>query len=314
MFGLADIETARHRIADATRRTPMWKAEALKRSPVPDTATLWLKLELLQATGSFKARGAVNKARSLPTADLERGIVTASGGNHGLAVAYVGNLLGVPATICLPTNVHPDKVEKLKGWGAKVIVEGASWDISNTNALAIAETDELAYIHPFGDPLVAAGQGTIALEILEDVPQIDTLLVAIGGGGLITGIAAAAKAIRPSIRIIGIEPVGAQTLKASLDAGHVVTLPKVETAAVTLAAGRTEPFNFDVIRRHVDEIVLVTDDEMRQAARWLWSEVSIAPELSGAASVAALFNGSVTIRPGENVCALVCGAGRDGWA
>ena len=313
MFGLAEVETARRRIAGATRRTPMWKVEALKRSPVPDTATLWLKLELLQATGSFKARGAVNKARSLSAAELERGIVTASGGNHGLAVAYVGNLLGVPATICLPTNVHPDKVEKLKGWGAKIIVEGANWDISNRNALAIAETDGLAYIHPFADPLVAAGQGTIALEILEDVPQIDTLLVAIGGGGLITGIAAAAKAIKPSIRIIGIEPVGAQTLKASLDAGRVMTLPKVETAAVTLAAGRTEPFNFDVIRRHVDAIVLVTDDEMRQAARWLWSEASIAPELSGAASVAALFNGSVKIQPGENVCALVCGAGRDGW-
>jgi threonine dehydratase len=314
MFGIADVEAARGRIADATRRTPIWKVDKLKHSPIPDDAALWLKLELLQATGSFKARGAVNKARALSAGELERGIVTASGGNHGLAVAYVGKLLGVPATICLPTNVHPDKVEKLKTWGAKVVIDGARWDLSNRNALAIAATEGLAYIHPFGDPLVAAGQGTIALEILEDAPQIDTLLVAIGGGGLITGIAAAVKAIKPTIRVIGIEPVGAQTLKASLDAGEVVTLPKISTAAVTLAAGRTEPFNFDIIRRHVDEIVLVTDDEMRDAARWLWSELSVAAELSGAASVAALFNGSVKIRRGENVCALVCGAGRDGWA
>jgi len=292
----------------------MWNATSLKRAPIPFSAKLWLKLELLQATGSFKARGAVNKARALSPEELKRGLVTASGGNHGLAVAYVGNLLEVPTTICLPINVNPDKVEKLKAYGAKVVIEGAAWHVSNENALAIAEAEDLTYIHPFADPLVAAGQGTIALEILEDVPQIDTILVAIGGGGLITGIATAAKAIKPAIRIIGIEPVGAQTLRASLDAGEVVTLPKIETAAVTLAAGRTEPFNFEAVRQHVDEVVLVTDDDMREAARWLWSELAIAAEMSGAASVAALLNGAVQVRPGENVCALVCGVGRDGWS
>jgi threonine dehydratase len=292
----------------------MWNATSFKRAPIPVSAELWLKLELLQATGSFKARGAVNKARALSPEELHRGLVTASGGNHGLAVAYVGHLLGVPTTICLPTNVNPDKVEKLKAYGAKVVIEGAAWHVSNENALAIAEAESLTYIHPFADPLVAAGQGTIALEILEDVPQIDTILVAIGGGGLITGIATAAKAIKPAIRIIGIEPVGAQTLKASLDAGEVVTLPKIETAAVTLAAGRTEPFNFEADRQHVDEVVLVTDDDMREAARWLWSEFAIAAEMSGAASVAALLNGAVQVRSDENVCALVCGVGRDGWS
>jgi len=314
MLALADIEAARDRIAGVTRRTPMWNATSLKRAPIPFSAKLWLKLELLQATGSFKARGAVNKARALSPEELKRGLVTASGGNHGLAVAYVGNLLEVPTTICLPINVNPDKVEKLKAYGAKVVIEGAAWHVSNENALAIAEAEDLTYIHPFADPLVAAGQGTIALEILEDVPQIDTILVAIGGGGLITGIATAAKAIKPAIRIIGIEPVGAQTLGASLDAGEVVTLPKIETAAVTLAAGRTEPFNFEAVRQHVDEVVLVTDDDMREAARWLWSELAIAAEMSGAASVAALLNGAVQVRPGENVCALVCGVGRDGWS
>jgi len=314
MLTLADINAARDRIADATRRTPIWQVATVDQSPVPASARLWLKLELLQATGSFKARGAVNKALSLSPEELQRGLVTASGGNHGLAVAYVGKRLGVPTTICLPANVNPDKVVKLKTFGAKVLIDGANWDQSNKNALAISAAEGLSYIHPFGDPLVAAGQGTIALEILEAVPEIDTILVAIGGGGLITGIATAAKAIKPSIRIVGIEPVGAQTLKASIDAGSIVTLPKIETAAVTLAAGRTEPLNFETVRAFVDEIVIVTDDDMRNAARWLWSELSIAAELSGAASLAALRNGAVKVKPGENVCALVCGVGRDGWA
>ena len=313
MLKLADIKAARDRIADATRRTPIWQVTTANPLPVPASAKLWLKLELLQATGSFKARGAVNKALSLSPDELQRGLVTASGGNHGLAVAYVGKLLGAPATICLPVNVHPDKVAKLEALGAKVLIDGANWDQSNKNALAIA-AEGLSYIHPFADPLVAAGQGTIALEILEAVPDIDTILVAIGGGGLITGIATAAEAIKPSIRIVGIEPVGAQTLKASIDAGAIVTLPKIETAAVTLAAGRTETLNFETVRQFVDEIVIVTDDDMRDAARWLWSELSIAAELSGAASLAALRNGAVKVKPGENVCALVCGAGRDGWA
>ena len=314
MLALADVEAASDRITGATRRTPMWNPTSFKRTPIPVSAELWLKLELLQATGSFKARGAVSKARALSPEELHRGLITASGGNHGLAVAYVGGLLDVPTTICLPTNVNPDKVEKLKAYGARVVIKGHAWDVSHKNALAIASAEGLTYIHPFADPLVAAGQGTIALEILEDVPRIDTILVAIGGGGLITGIATAAKAIKPSIRIIGIEPVGAQTLKASLDAGEVVTLPKIETAAVTLAAGRTEPFNFEAVRRHVDEVVLVSDDDMRKAARWLWSEFAVAAEMSGSATIAALLNGAVQLRPGENVCALVCGAGRDGWS
>lgn len=310
-ISLSDVEAARERIAGVARETPLWNAP-VNRLPIPEAARLWLKLELLQVTGSFKARGAVNKARALSAEALRRGIITASGGNHGLAVAYVGSLFGVATTICLPENVNPDKVNRLRGLGATVVIDGATWDISNAGALACAASEGLTYIHPFADPLVAAGQGTIALEVLDAVPAIDTLLVAIGGGGLIAGIATAAKAIKPSIRIIGIEPVGAPTLKACVDAGAIVTLPKIETAAVTLAAGRTEPLNFEAVRQHVDDIVLVTDDEMRDAARWLWSEFAIAAELSGAASIAAIRNGAVTIMPGENVCALICGAGRDG--
>ncbi len=281
----------------------------------PDIApNLSLKLELLQATGSFKARGAVNKAACLSPAETQRGIITASGGNHGLAVAYAAHALGVPATIYLPDNVHPDKLAKLRKWNAKIVIEGASWHEANRAALIIAERDGLAYIHPFADPEVIAGQGTIALEILADAPHTDIILVAIGGGGLISGVALAAKALKPAIRIIGIEPVGAPTLHASRQANEIVTLPALSTQAVTLAANRTEPLNFAAIQQAVEDIVLVSDEEMRNAARLLWSDYGLAAELSGAASLASLLTGRVTIEDGQHVCALICGAGRDGMA
>ncbi len=308
MITRADFEDAQRRIAKATRRTPMLAAGVV---PEWASADVTLKLELLQVTGSFKARGAINKAGMLTIEETRRGVITASGGNHGLAVAYAAHVLGVPATIYLPANVHPDKVAKLKNYGAKVVIEGASWHEANRGALAAAEKDELAYIHPFADPQVIAGQGTIALEILADAPDTEIILVAIGGGGLISGVALAAKALKPSIRIIGIEPVGAATLHESLRAGKIVTLPALATEAVTLAANRTEDINFAAVSAAVEEIVLVSDEEMRDAARLLWSQFGLAAELSGAASVAALMTGRVT---GERICALVCGAGRDGMA
>src|SRR5262249_14082938 len=156
-----------------------------------------LKLESLQVTGSFKARGAVNAVLGLPEENLRRGIVTASGGNHGLAVAYAGRTAGVPATIFLPPSVAPDKLAKLDAWGARVVISGEAWDDSNRAALEYAEAKGRAYIHPFADPQVIAGQGTIGLEILDEAPELDTLLVATGGGGLICGIAIAAKALKP---------------------------------------------------------------------------------------------------------------------
>ena len=312
MIGLDDVRASANRIMDATRRTPMISATGLKHA-LPRPMTLSLKLELLQVSGSFKARGAISKVRTLTPEETRRGIITASGGNHGLAVAYAGHVLGVPAVIYLPENVHTDKLRKLEDWGARAVIAGATWDVTNRHALAAAEREGLAYIHPFADPFVIAGQGTIALEILEQAPGIETIVVAIGGGGLISGIAVAAKALDPAVRIVGVEPTGAPTLKASLDAGAIVSLARIATSAVTLAAGRTEPANFEIVARYVDDIVLVSDDEMRSAARWLWSEFGVAAELSGAASIAALMTGRIPISDGERVCALVCGVGRDGW-
>ncbi len=315
MVDLNDVKAARARIDGYARRTPMVEAKVVKQPAYNyGSGSLYLKLECIQITGSFKARGAVSKLFSLPAGQLEKGIITASGGNHGLGVAYAGWLAKTPATIYLPHNTPPVKAQKLESWGAKVVMEGAVWDDANRAAMLVAERDGLAYFHPFADPAVIAGQGTISLEILEDVPNIDVLLVAIGGGGLISGVSLAAKALNPAIKIIGIEPVGAPTLYESLQAGRPIELPEVNTAANTLAPRASAQINFDIIRQNVAEIVLVTDEEMREAARWLWFELGIAAELSGAAALAALISGKVQPAPSQNVCALVCGAGTDGFS
>ena len=308
---LDDFKAASARIKGRVQRTPLIEAAAL-REPANPGCTLDLKLECLQVTGSFKARGVMNRLATLSDDEISRGMVTASGGNHGLGVAYAGWLTGTPATVYLGHNTPPVKAERLKTWGAVVRMAGAGWDEANEAALAHAERDGLSYIHPFADEAVIAGQGTIALEVIEDAPDTAMMIVPIGGGGLIAGVAAAAKASNPNIRIIGVEPLGAPTLHESLRQGRVITLPSLDTAANTLAPRRSDPINFDLIRDHVDDIVLVEDDEMRQAARWLWREMGVAAELAGAASTAALRQGKIDIPPGSRICAVVSGTGDAG--
>jgi threonine dehydratase len=312
MITLADINAAATRIAPHVRRTPTIEARALSAPITP--AKLSLKLESLQATGSFKARGATNKLLSLPPEALERGIVTASGGNHGLAVARAAKLAGVTATIYVPENITAAKVEKLKRWGATVEIVGKVWNETNLHALAFAEAKGAAYFHPFADAAVMAGQGTAALELLADVPDLDVVLVAIGGGGLVSGMGVAIKALKPSVKIIGIEPTGSPTLKASLDAGHVVRLKEVTSRIATMSCAETDPAVFDVVRSVVDDVVLLSDEDMLEASRWLWFELGIAADLSGAAAVAALMTGRVAYGAGISVGALVCGAGPEGIA
>ena len=311
MLIIDDVRMAAARIAPYVRKTPLLSARCMRDDPFPD-GTLLLKLECLQATGSFKARGATNKLLSLSEAEIRHGIVTASGGNHGLAVAYVGWLSKTTTTVFVPENVSPEKAKKIGTWGAHLVIEGQQWHEANRAALDLAASESLTYFHPFADPLVIAGHGTVGLEILDQAPEVDDILVAIGGGGLISGIAVTAKSLRPSVRMIGIEPTGSPTLYESVRAGRVVELPEITTCVPTMACAKTEPINLEIVRRYVDEIVLVTDEDMREAARWLWFEMGIATDLSGAASVAALRSGKVRPANGRKVCALVCGAGPDG--
>ena len=309
MIDLEDIKAAQSKIRDAVRHTPILQVSQW-RDPLPCPVTL--KLELHQVTGSFKARGAMNRVRRLTPAQLTHGLVTASGGNHGLAIARTGYVAGVPTKIFLPTNVAADKIPKFKGWSADIDIIGMDFDEANRHALAYAEKTGATYVHPFADADVVAGQGTLGLEILEDMPDIHVVLVAIGGGGLAAGLGTAIKALRPDVRVIGIEPVGAPTLHAALAAGHVVTLDKIETCVPTMAARRTNDDVFKLIRDSLEQVVLVSDDDMRKAAKSLWFENGIAADLSGAAAIAALQSGAFCPDPKERVCAIVCGAGNDG--
>ncbi|WP_442579638.1 threonine ammonia-lyase [Mesorhizobium sp. ASY16-5R] len=310
MITLDDIRAAATRIAGNIRSTPMIAATNFK-TPLAGGVDLMLKLELLQVTGSFKARGATNKLLSLDRTALRCGIVAASGGNHGIATARAGFMAGVPTTIFLPSNASPAKIEKLEAWGAATRIVGSAWHESNEAAQAFVRETGATYFHPFADPAVVAGQGTVGLEILAQMPDVTTILVAMGGGGLISGVSTAIKALAPHVRIVGIEATGSPVLLRSLEAGRNIALDKVTTSVATMACAKTDDAIFDIVRRHVDEIVLVDDAEMLRAAKSLWFEMGLAADLSGAASLAALAEGRVRVKPGERICAIVCGAGPD---
>lgn len=312
MISIEDIEEARERIIPYIRRTPILEASMVREAASP--ASVVMKLELQQVTGSFKARGAMNRLLGTPPEEIKAGIVTASGGNHGLAVARTAKVAGVPAVVFVPENVSPAKVEKMRKWDADVRVVGAEWSVSNEAAHDYARTSGASYFHPFADPLVVAGQGTLGLEILDQTWDFDTIVVAVGGGGLVAGLSTAIKARRPNVRVVAVEPTGSPTIKASIDAGHVVTLPEVTSRVATMSCRRTDERVFEIARHNIDDVVLVSDDAMLEASRWLWFEFGIAADLSGAASIAALRSNHPAFDGCKRICAIICGAGAEGTA
>jgi threonine dehydratase len=304
------IELAMSRIAPMIRHTP-----AMRVSFAQDDITdheLWLKLENLQITGSFKVRGALNKVLQLPEEVRKRGLVTASGGNHGMAVAYAGQVTQVPVTVFLGKNVPQERAERLRDWGAKVEVAGANFDEACDKAAAYAALVNASYLHAFSDPDIIAGQGTIGLEILDQVPRPDVVIITIGGGGLIAGAAVAIKSRYPNSRIIGVEAAGAAKMIAARLAGKPVSLSEINTKAVSIAPKQTTQLNLDLIKAHVDEIVTVTDEEMIEGCRWLWRETQVAGEMAAGATIAALKYKKFPIPAGASVCCLVCGSGKEG--
>ncbi|MFZ5677091.1 MAG: threonine ammonia-lyase [Pseudomonadota bacterium] len=288
------------------RPTPMIELAQVRHRPVSNR--LFLKLENLQVTGAFKARGAINRLLTTPREQLRNGIVTASGGNHGMAVARAGLIAQVPATIYLPPNASPAKIKALAGWDATVHVVGETWDDADAAARDHAESKGAAYFHPFKDPDVVIGQGTVALEMLSAVPEADVYLVAIGGGGLIASLATVVHARNPKARIIGIEPVGSPTLHAALAAGGPVRLARQWTRVATMSCGMTAPLIYDIVAKHVEEIVLVEDEHLIDAARWILAELAIRADLSAAAAIAALRLGKIRLAPHERISTLICGA------
>lgn len=305
------IIEASHRISCCIRRTPILYGRSFKQH-LPQACDLYLKLDTLQVTGSFKARGACNKLISLHPREIERGIIAASGGNHGRAVAYAGWLRKVPTVILLPSQIPEDKIAKIRAWGAQVVVAGEDLDASIALAHDIERLNRLAYIHPFADEEVIAGQGTLALEIFEDMKEVDVVIAAMGGGGLISGVGIAAKSLNPKVRVIGVEALGCAKFIKSLREGNLYTAEKVETNVGPLAVKTSHELNFDIIKRVVDEVHAVTDEEMLEASTWLWQEMSITAELSGAAAMAGLYTGKIKVKPQDRVCVLVCGAGLEG--
>ena len=245
---------------------------------------------------------------------MARGLVTASGGNHGLAVARSAHVRGhVRRTIFLPSNVAPDKVAKLKGWGADVEIVGVGLGRSQRGRARLRRRDRCDLFPSLQRSGRRRRAGHARPGDPRRLPDIDAILVAIGGGGLITGLVRRREgSCGRNLKVIGIEPVGSPTLHACLDAGHVVTLDSIQTRVPTMACRRTDEAIFEAAKRTIDDIVLVTDEDMQEAARWLWFEFGIAADLSGAASIAALRSGKVASSTYGHACALICGAGIDG--
>ncbi len=301
LLELADIERARARTGGRVHATPMMSS-----ATIGDELgiRLFLKAELFQKTGSFKPRGVFSKLLSMDPADLARGLVSLSAGNHAAALAYGATAMGAGATIVMPATAMPSKVEATRRYGGEVVqTDGSLLD----TCLALQRERGLTLVHPFDDLAVMAGQGTVGLELLEQVPDAGLVLVPVGGGGLISGVAAAVKLQRPSVRVVGVEPEGADAMSRSLEQGTPAHLDKVDT----IADGLAPPFAGEHTLRHVqgfaDEIVRVTDQEIAGAVRVLIQRCKLGAEPSGAASLAALLSGKVCAPAGTAVVCIVSG-------
>ncbi|MFQ5999245.1 MAG: threonine ammonia-lyase [Candidatus Bathyarchaeia archaeon] len=298
------ILEARRKIRKFVTRTPTYLSVVFSQKT---GAEVYLKLECFQPVGSFKIRGAVNKICSLSRSELEKGLVVASSGNHGLSVAYAAKIHGAKAVVVVPENAVKEKVEAIGNYGAGVVKYGKDYDEAYSKALEIQKKTKRTFVHPFNDPFVIAGQGTISLELLEDVPDLDAIIVPVGGGGLISGIAVAAKTLKPDIKIIGVQAEGAPAVYRSWKAGKIVEIDSVKTVADGLVARKPLDLSFRIIRKHVDDILLVTDREIGEAVLALLREAHILAEPSGATSLAALLF-KYNPKPGEKVAVIVSGA------
>jgi threonine dehydratase len=284
---LGDITAARERIAAIARVTPLIDVSDAAGRP------LRLKCESLQPSGAFKIRGAYNMVAQLSDDQRRRGVITYSSGNHGQAMALAARQLGAPAVVVMPTTAPAIKVEGAKGFGAQIILEGTTSAERRARAEQEASARGLTMVPPFEHEWIIAGQGTAGLEILEQCPDVGVVLVPIGGGGLISGVAAAIKQSRPEVRVIGVEPSGAAAMRASLDAGHAVTLSRAESVADGLMPVRPGDLTLAHVQAFVDDVVTVEDREIVDAVRWAFLQAKVVAEPSGAATIAAALFGAL---------------------
>ena len=304
---VADILAARERIAAHVHRTPLLGSATLARL----TGTrLGLKAENLQRTGSFKARGALNALLQLSPEERARGIVTLSAGNHGQGLAYAASLLGIRCVVFMPEMAVPTKVEAIRQYGAEAMFAPSMESLYAAMEGYRAEHG-LHFVHPFADPAIVAGQGTVGLEILDDCPDLEAVVVCVGGGGLLAGVALAIKVARPDVQVIGVEPEGAPAVSRSLAAGRPITLDTIETIADGLAAPFAAALPQAIIERHVDDVVLVADDEIVAALRLILERTKLLVEPAGAAAVAALLAGKAGLALGTRTVATLSGGNID---
>ena len=304
---LEDIRRAREVIAGRVHRTPLVTSAQLGRR----TGTrLFLKAENLQKTGSFKPRGVLNKLHRLTPAEKRRGLITISAGNHAQALAYGAAAEGLRCTVVMPEGASATKVAASRAYGAEVLVGGTMHEAFD-RVYELRDARGLTLVHPFDDPLIIAGQGTVGLEILDDLPEADVVLVPIGGGGLISGIAAAIKGGRPSARVIGVEPEGAPTLTEALRAGGPARLASVATIADGLTAPMAGEHTLAHVRALVDDVVLVSEDDLARAVGAVLQFAKLLAEPAGAAGVAALLGGRVAVPAEARVVAVLSGGNVD---
>jgi threonine dehydratase len=305
LVALPELRAARHVIGDRLVRTPLVPSAALS---AQTGARVSLKLELFQHTGSFKPRGVLNALEALTPDERTRGVVSISAGNHAQALAWAATKIGVSATIVMPATAVQAKVDATRTYGGEVIqTEG---DLLSTMQ-QVQRVRRLSFVHPFDDPVVIAGAGTLGLEIAEDAPDVGLVIVGCGGGGLLSGVAAAMHAVCPRARVIGVEPKGADAMRQSLARGEPVRLAKLNTIADGLAAPFAGVHTLAHVRAFVSDMVLVDDDDILDAMRVLMRRARILPEPAGAAATAALLDGTVVIGPGEHVVVVVSGGNAD---
>ena len=304
IISYSDIQQAQSRLAQTLAPTPLIKSDYFSRKL--DT-NIYFKLEILNPTHSFKTRGATNAILSLSDEQRQNGVITASGGNHGLGVAYVASQLGIPAYIYLPTNTPKSKIIALEELDAQITLFGDAWDEANPEALRIAKEKNIAYIHPFDDVHVMAGQATIGTEILLQLDKVDSVIASIGGGGLIAGITSALAHKSPKTRIYGVETIGADSMAQSFHNDKITTLSAITSIANTLGSKTPGDRHFNIVKEHVTDVVTVTD---KQAIETLWEilnyeKLLVEPAMS--CTLSALIAGKINYQPDDNIVIIVCG-------
>jgi len=307
MLSLDDIRAARERIGGSIRLTPCPYSENLSREA---GCALYLKLETLNVTGSFKERGALNRILLLTEQERARGVITASAGNHAQGVAYHASRRGIRAEICMPVFTPLVKVSATRAWGAEVILYGNNFDEALEEARRRERAEGLVFVHSFDDDAVIAGQGSIGLELLEQIPDLEAVVVPVGGGGLIGGIACAVKESRPGVRIVGVQTAALPSMQAALAAHHPVLLPSVPTIADGIAVRQAGLRTFELFEKYVDELVTVDDEEIAMAILRLLETQKLLAEGAGAAGVAALLNRKLQLQ-GKNVAVVIGGGNID---